>query len=232
MEVYEILSDDEEHQRDQSTVEYQKLITLLNFEREKRDNWLISTRTSLLNGSVLKSAPKFPQDQRTTYTVQEFYAGGIPLEIHIHIMDKKTLPPPLPPSPSPPPKILYKSKKNLDRMLMKKHRAFGDVISTKISYQSKETNSRFLPTRAFANVMNFLEIPQRKLCYSMCCQWTIKFKKMYDTNYPLNGLMAGPTNYLNNKEVLFSKQCYGRKGPSIEELSEMYKNEKRSLHLF
>jgi hypothetical protein len=206
MEVYEILSDDEEHQRDQSTVEYQKLITLLNFEREKRDNWLISTRTSLLNGSVLKSAPKFPQDQRITYTVQEFYAGGIPLEIHIHIMDKKTLPPPPPPSP-PPPKILYKSKKNLDRMLMKKRRAFGDVISTKVSYPSKETNLRFLPTRAFANVTNFQEIPQRKLCYSVCCQWTIKFKKMYDTNYP----MAGPTSYLNNKEVQFSKQCYGRK---------------------
>jgi hypothetical protein len=130
----------------------------------------------------------------------------------------------------------------------KKPRTFRDVISTKISYLSKETNWKFLPTRAFANVMNFLEIPQSKLCYTLVCrQWTIKFKKMCGINYPhsnmlnilntlnvhfvdrslpdfpMKKLMAGSASYLNNKEVRFSKKCYGRKGASIEELNEMYK---------
>jgi hypothetical protein len=324
---------------DQNTMDYRKLITFSHSESKRRATWLTNgnnpTRTS-----ILKSTRIFIPDQRTTYTVEKFYAAGIPPVIHImhqngippaiHIMQQKALPPP-------PPKILYKSKKNLDRMLMivptlpysvqevisfcqiraktedlnlsnkaysllgaigqksglryaiqlllpantiaetcgrsqilrddvskaddlnylllggtkkKKPRAFGDVIPTKISYPSKETNWRFLPTRAFANIMNFLEIPQSKLCYSLVChQWTIKSKKMCVPNYPhsnmlnilntlnvhfvdrnlsdfpMKELMEGSSSYLNNKEVRFSEKCYGRKGASIEELNEMYKNE-------
>jgi hypothetical protein len=265
----------EENQLDQNITEYRKLITFLHSESKRRANWLTNSN-SPTRTSILKSTRIFIPDQRTTYTVEEFYAGGIPLVIHI--MHQKSLPPP---------KILYKSKKNLGRMLMivptlpysvqevisfcqiraktedlnlsdkasrllgaigqksglwyaiqllipantiaetcgrsqilrgdiseadrlnylllggkkkKKPRTFSDVISTRISYPSKETNWKFLPTRAFANVMNFLEIPQSKLCYTLVCrQWTIKFKNMCDINYPRSNML----NILNTLNVHF-----------------------------
>jgi hypothetical protein len=44
-------------------------------------------------------------------------------------------------------------------------------------------------------------------------------------DFPMKKMIAGSARYLNNKEVRFSKKFYGRKGASIEELNEMYKNE-------
>jgi hypothetical protein len=198
------------HQLDQNTMEYRRLITLSHLTIKDRNRWLNPNKIDEPHVSILKATTIFTQRTK----VQNFYAGGLPLAL--------ALPPP----------ILYKSKKKKKKK--KKVRA----------------NWSTLPTRAFANVMNFLEIPQSKL-YTVCRQWTVKFKKMYDTTYPLSNmldilntlnehfvdrslpnfpmddLMAGSTSYLNNKEVRFSKQCYEKKGLSTEDLSEMYKEDKK-----
>jgi hypothetical protein len=208
------------HQLDQNTMEYRYLIELSHLASKNRNRWLSPNKIDdRRNVSILKSTTIFPQ--RTT--VHDIYAGNRHLAV--------ALPPP----------ILHKSKKRKK----KKSRAYGDVIPPAISYPSKEVNDwKFLPTRAFANVLSFLESPERKRGYTVCRQWTIKFRKMNRKNYPLSrllGIMSTlnlqfvDTNCNNfpmdklmagssKKEVRFSKQCYEKE---IKNLCQIHEENKK-----
>ena len=209
---------------------YQELIKSSYFQSRTACSFLKKRASSILKPTFI-SFPDLP-DHTTTI----FYARDLPLAL--------------------PPPNLYKSRKDDKKKKKKKHRAFGDVIPPKISYPLKESDWRFLPTRAFANVMNFLDSPDRENCYTVCRQWTIKFKKTYDTSYKISNMldaldkvaeltdlkkrghfidMSYPDfpeqskSYLDNKEARFSKQCYEKKGPSPEYFNKLYENVEQDM---